>query len=169
MLTSLPYCAEQKSCCSTGHMLHWKWWQTVPWFQYISSCEYTICLEKYTCFYKPLPINVFRMSIPSYIQYICKTETHANGIISIMQPLWFICSVINCLTAVEGTDVLETSLYLNSINCLLVTRTFINAFFPRGDAFVMKFANILFVKYFYLFTHVAYLYTILKKKTVFHW
>lgn len=82
----------------------------------------------------------------------------------------FICSVINCLTAVEGTDVLETSLYLNSINCLLVKRTFINAFFPRGDAFVMKFANILLVKYFYLFTHVAYLYTILKKKKpVFHW
>lgn len=72
------------------------------------------------------------MSIPSYI---CKTETHANGIISIVQPLGFICLVINCLTAVGGTDVLETSIYLNSIISLLVTRTFINAFFNQRGCF----------------------------------
>lgn len=41
-----------------------------------------------------------------------KTETHANGIISIMQPLGFICSVINCLTGVGGTDV-SRNVYLS--------------------------------------------------------
>lgn len=61
----------------------------------------------------------------------------------------------------------QTSIYLNSIISLLATRTFINTFFTRGDAFVMKFANILFVKYFHLFTHVTYLYTIVEKNQ--HW
>lgn len=101
------------------------------------------------------------MSIPSYI---CKTETHANGIISIMQPLGFICSVINCLTAVGGTDVFR-NVYLSKQYYQSACYTYIiNAFFTRRDAFVMKFANILFVKYFHLFTHVTYLYTILEKK-----
>lgn len=104
------------------------------------------------------------MSIPSYIR---KTETHANGIISIMQPLRFICSVINCLIAVGGTDVFR-NVYLSKQYYQSACYTYIiNAFFfTGGDAFVMKFANILFVKYFHLFTQVTYLYTILEKTSI---
>lgn len=73
-----------------------------------------------------------------FILYICKMVNHVNGIINMMQPLGFICSVIK----VSGSRCkkIKTFIWPNSIINLLVTRPFIYAFCHR-ECFVMNFAN----------------------------